>query len=104
MGGASGEAFREESFAMPWEDYDPAPGLRSLGRRVAEVLLEAVASPQLASASPWLASEALSPTQGTDRHLDGRAPGHGFGDGDLAASSEGDEAERSRLIGLVELA
>lgn len=95
---------------MPREDYDPAQGLRTLRRLVAEVLLAPVltpaAAPQVATAYGWLASEALSPTHDTDQHPGDRATGRGsgFGDADLAASSEEDEAERSRLIALVELA
>ena len=90
---------------MPWEDYDPVQGLRALRRLVAEVLLAPASTPQLAPATGWLASEALSPTHDTDR-ASGRATGRGsgFDDADLAASSEEDEAERSRLIALVELA
>ena len=62
----------------------------------------AVDSPGSRSGSPrgWLLSEAAvspaPPSGGTD--------GGGYGDADLATSSEADEAERTRLIALVDLA
>jgi RNA polymerase sigma-70 factor (ECF subfamily) len=85
-------------------------GLRALRCALAEILLGSLPpTPQLApalggpgprsghprSSSPWLLTEAV-------RSLPG--PGDAFGDADLAASSEEDEAEGTRLIALVELA
>jgi len=68
-----------------WGDTEFAPGFDALRRAVA-----------LALAPDMLLTEASMP-------LGVGSPG-GFGDGDQAASSEDSEAERSRLIALVELA
>ena len=88
---------------MAWEDFDPTRGLDALRRLVAEVLLSERA-PLAAGPVPrgMLAVEAVTGGR-ADTHLPGRAGG-GYDDSDLAASSEEDEAERTRLIALVELA
>lgn len=72
---------------------DLARGLAALRAAVAEVLL---------SSEPWPAGMLLAETTAA---ASGPAGGSGgYDDSDLAASSEGSEAEQSRLIGLVELA
>ncbi|MDF1606146.1 sigma-70 family RNA polymerase sigma factor [Nocardioides sp. YIM 152315] len=85
---------------MAGDVRDQAGGLEALRRLVAEVLL---AERPVAVGAPLglLASEAA-----TDRSTGGsssRGSG-GYDDAGLAASSEEDEAERTRLIALVELA
>ena len=85
-------------------------GLDALRAAVATAMLDpwlpAVVGPADAPGSPtgtprgWLLSEAaVSPAP-----PDGGRDGSGYGDADLAASSEVDEAERTRLIALVDLA
>ena len=96
---------------MSWEDTDVARRLDALRRLVAEVLL--AEQPHLAAATPGLATPGLA-TPGllaTEAATSGRTAagpedpgGAGYDDAELAASSEEDEAERSRLIALVELA
>jgi RNA polymerase sigma-70 factor (ECF subfamily) len=81
-------------------------GLEALRAAVASVLLEqthpalawAGSAPPDRSARPagWLLSEAAVSSS--------QAGGSGFDDSDLATSSEEDEAERTRLIALVDLA
>lgn len=90
---------------MSWEDIDVARGLDALRRLVAHTLL--VEHPRLAGLPGMLAIEVASD------HTEAR-PGpaptggaggpDGYDDAELAASSEEDEAERTRLIALVELA
>lgn len=77
---------------MPWHGGDVARGLDDLRLAVAR-LLPVPAAPGV----PLLLSEAYAA---------GPSPAGGgpYGDADLATSSEDDEAERSRLIALVELA
>jgi RNA polymerase sigma-70 factor (ECF subfamily) len=78
-------------------DHDIERGLDALRRAVLLVL----AAPSPLTADGILLAEADAPV---DR---GAAPGGGrdtYGDAEQAASSEEDEAERSRLIALVELA
>jgi RNA polymerase sigma-70 factor, ECF subfamily len=84
--------------------HDVVRGLDALRRLVAEALLAQTGptpQPALAGgfAGPWLLTE--SATSRTS--VSGGGPG-GYGDSDLAASSEEDESERGRLIALVELA
>jgi RNA polymerase sigma-70 factor (ECF subfamily) len=85
----------------PW-DSQVARGLDALRVAVASLLV-----PVPAPAGPgWLLSEAAAPEAGRDHDLPD-SPGSGpdpFHDHDLAASSEVDEAEGTRLIALVELA
>src|SRR6478736_2750046 len=81
---ASGEADREGLITMSWDAMDVARGLDALRAGVARLLVSEAATD----------GEITSATGGPD----------GFGDGDLAASSEESEADRSRLIALVELA
>jgi RNA polymerase sigma-70 factor, ECF subfamily len=74
---------------MPWDGRTTARGLESLRRAVAEILLM----------EPVLAD-------GSDEPLPRRDGGRGggFGDAQLATSSEESAADRTRLIALVELA
>src|SRR6478735_6669268 len=83
-----GGSVREGSH-MAWEETEFARGLDALRRLVAEALQPGV-----------LAMEAVA----GGRAGTGGPGGSGYGDADLAASSEEDEAERTRLIALVELA
>ena len=57
--------------------------------------------PPAAPAPAWLLTEAVGDRPAGPRPAPG---GSGYGDAELAASSEEDEAERTRLIALVELA
>ena len=96
---------------MSWEHGDVARGLHALRHLVAQVLLSE--RPQLAGVAGLaglagldhpglLATEAV--TSGRSTADPGTGSGGGYDDADLAASSEEDEADRSRLIALVELA
>ncbi len=91
---------------MSWEDTDVARRLDALRRLVAEVLL--TEQPHLAAATPGLAMPGLLATEAATSGRTAAGPedpgGAGYDDAELAASSEEDEAERSRLIALVELA
>jgi RNA polymerase sigma-70 factor, ECF subfamily len=91
---------------MPQVGLDVARGLDSLRRVVAEVLL--AERPVLAAGPdlPWLMSADAATGRAGEELRAGVAGGKGGGydDSDLAASSEEDEAERGRLIALVELA
>ena len=79
---------------MPWADHDPARGFDDLRAALLAVL---GLRPQPAGAPAWmLLSEAAVSGSST--------PGGDYDDSDHAASSEETEAERSRLIALVELA
>jgi RNA polymerase sigma-70 factor (ECF subfamily) len=86
---------------MSWAGTDVARGLDALRTAVAELILADRLA--LAGGPQALFTEALA-----DGGLGGlEAPGggpDGFGDADQAASSEDSEAERTRLIALVELA
>src|SRR5687768_119260 len=87
---------------MSWAGTDVARGLDALRAAVARHLLaEQVA---LAGVPHVLLTEAIA-NGGLSSPLDPAAGGPGgFGDADQAASSEDSEAERTRLIALVELA
>jgi RNA polymerase sigma-70 factor (ECF subfamily) len=104
---------------MTWEAGDVARGLDALRRLVAEALL--VQRPVLAGAAGvalvpgadrpgpaparGLAMEAVtSGSLGADPVPGGSGPVDAFDDAEHATSSEEDEAERTRLIALVELA
>jgi len=104
---------------MTWDASDVARGLEALRRLVAEALLVERPLPALAggphpssgrspaarASTGLLASEALADGPlGTEPMPGGNGPGAGFDDAGQAVSSEDDEAERSRLIALVELA
>ena len=90
---------------MPHERPDVARGLDALRAAVLRLLdpAPALAGPALAGPadSRWLLAEAVADGRSSMRSGPG---GGGFGDGDLAASSEDSEADRTRLIALVELA
>jgi len=95
---ASGEADREGLITMSWDAMDVSRGLDAL--RAAVVRLLVVDQYATAGGPTLLMSEAA-----TDGDVTSTTGGpDGFGDGDLAASSEESEADRSRLIALVELA
>ncbi|WP_341926291.1 sigma-70 family RNA polymerase sigma factor [Nocardioides psychrotolerans] len=89
---------------MPSNGRDTQRGLDALRELVARLIL--VEQPLLAGGAQVLSAEALA----DDSHhpLGGGAGlgsgGGAYGDADLATSSEEDEAERTRLIALVELA
>jgi RNA polymerase sigma-70 factor (ECF subfamily) len=83
---------------MSWEDSDVGRGLEALRHLVVQVLLSE--RPQLAGFPGMLATEAV--TSGVEKV--GTGGGGGYDDADLAASSEENEGERTRLIALVELA
>ncbi|MGN6782614.1 MAG: sigma-70 family RNA polymerase sigma factor [Marmoricola sp.] len=70
------------------------------------VLASALAGPMPPQRRHWLATEVLEPQPAVSPALStvGDTRGNGFGDGDLAASSADDEADRTRIIALVELA
>lgn len=82
------------------EETSASRGLDLLRSLVAAVLVAERPALQPAGAPGWLLVEAAA--DGRTR-AGGSGPGQ-YGDADLAASSEEDEAERSRLIALVELA
>jgi RNA polymerase sigma-70 factor (ECF subfamily) len=98
--------------SMTWEAGEVARGLDALRRLVAEALVVQRPLPAVAagggrsfagrSFAGLLASEAVA--EGPIDPVLGGGPDGGFGDARQAASSEDDEAERSRLIALVELA
>jgi RNA polymerase sigma-70 factor, ECF subfamily len=79
-------------------------GLAALRRAVAEVLLTSRVDLAPAGAPGWLLSEVAPMTEATTGVASAGRPGPDGDDRALAASSETDEAEASRLIGLVELA
>ena len=86
---------------MRWGDRSTAHGLEALRAAVLAAL-----APQLQPAvagGMLLTGAAPLDRDGHDLLLPGRGPG-GYDDGDLATSSEEDEADRERLIALVELA
>jgi RNA polymerase sigma-70 factor (ECF subfamily) len=80
--------------AMTWDHHDPARGLHDL--RVAVAAALGLLPPQPAGASWIMLSEAAA--------VSGSPSGGDYGDSGQAASSEESEADRSRLIALVELA
>ena len=89
---------------MQRDGYDVARGLEALRDAVAQILL----APQVAVAGgPNLLLSEASVTQGpapTTSRGASTTSGGNFDDADQAASSEESEAERTRLIALVELA
>ncbi len=106
---ASGELRKESGRPMTWDDRELTRGLDALRAAVALALhpppVPATAcgifrgtSSDRGAVGPWLLSS-------TGDGLDGspRPPG-GYGDADLATSSEESEGDRTRLIALVELA
>ena len=105
IGEGFGGSYREGLITMAWDDDDVARGLDALRAAVAEALLAerpaarrrrpACCSPRpLAPRRPPAAAPTPAP----------RPAARGYDDAELAASSEEDEAERTRLIALVELA
>ena len=99
---ASGEADREGLITMSWDVNDVARGLDALRTAVLQTLLvqPAPAHGPAFAGSYVLLSEAL-----TDDGVTPTTGGpDGYDDGDLATSSEESEADRTRLIALVELA
>ena len=105
---------------MPGGAREVARGLQALREAVACALLASLGEPQLAPAvadggrrtptratfpDGWLLSEAVAnDLSGEGAGLSEQGMGGGFGDAELATSSEESEEERTRLIALVELA
>jgi RNA polymerase sigma-70 factor, ECF subfamily len=89
---------------MAWEDTEFVRGLDALRRLVADALV--LTRPELAGAPGLLAMEAVAGgrTDASTGVGTGSGGGGGYDDAELAASSEEDETERTRLIALVELA
>ncbi|MBB6627397.1 sigma-70 family RNA polymerase sigma factor [Nocardioides sp. KIGAM211] len=85
---------------MQWEN-DVARGLDALRAAVAELLLGVQVAP--AGVPHALLTETAS-DRDVDTPMRGSGGSDGFGDAELAASSEESEADRTRLIALVELA
>ncbi len=91
---------------MPWAGHDVARGLDALRATLAPFLL----NPQLALAGgpeilfSEMASSSATPAGRSGGSSTVAPPGDQGDDSDLAASSEESEAERTRLIALVELA
>jgi RNA polymerase sigma-70 factor (ECF subfamily) len=82
---------------MSREDTDVRHGLAVLRRLVADVLVaEQLSRPRLAGSFPGMLL--------TEAATSGAGGSGGYDDAELATSSEEDEAERTRLIALVELA
>lgn len=87
---------------MPWDADDVARGLDALRAAVATLLAP---TPLLAPDGPAWSALRTEAAGADDRHgVPGSGGPGGFGDGDLATSSEESEADRTRLIALVELA
>lgn len=86
---------------MSWEDSGVVRGLDALRRLVAEALLSE--RPALAGVPGIVLTGALAGGR-TEADTRGTGSGGGYDDADLAASSEEDAADRTRLIALVELA
>jgi len=86
---------------MPVEGLNGARGLEALRVAVARLLLEPSTVPATAGGPAWLLSEAVT-TESVDSF--GSMGSGGFGDAEHAASSEDSEADRTRMIALVELA
>ncbi len=89
---------------MAWEDTEFVRGLDALRRLVADALV--ATRPELAGMPGMLAMDAVAGgrTETSTSTNAGSGGGGRYDDADLAASSEEDEAERTRLIALVELA
>ena len=87
---------------MSWEDSGVVRGLDALRRLVAEALVSE--RPALAGAPGIVLTEALAGGRTEAEATRGTGSGGGYDDAELAASSEEDAAERTRLIALVELA
>ena len=92
---------------MVWDRREAALGLDALRDAVARLLTGALVPEPLLSVSAGAGPEILSTKAATNPSGPSRSePGEpsGYDDADLATSSEESEAERSRLIALVELA
>jgi RNA polymerase sigma-70 factor, ECF subfamily len=87
---------------MPQSRREVPRGLAALRHAVARLVADPALS--LSPAGGPLLSEAVSDDVGYDGPLGGTGSGGGFGDAEMAASSEESEADRTRLIALVELA
>ncbi len=101
MGVASGEATGRVSINVTWDGLNAARGLSALRAAVTQLLL--LEQPAFAGGPVTMLTETLP----TSEYLPppGAGPGgpDGYGDAGLAASSEESEADRTRLIALVEL-
>ena len=92
---------------MGWDKREAAQGLEALREAVARLLAEAVAPEPLLAITAGVGPEILSTKAVADASGAGKPETggpEGYDDADQAASSEENEAERSRLIALVELA
>jgi len=88
---------------MTWHDHDTARGFDDLRAAVLAVLgLRSDSMAQPAGAPAWMLLSEARVQSGPGSP--GEGGGRGFGDADQAASSEDSEADRTRLIALVELA
>jgi RNA polymerase sigma-70 factor (ECF subfamily) len=103
---ASGGAEREGLITMSWAGTDVARGLDALRIAVAQLILTdravAAGGPAVLFTEALAAGGLDSPTGPPPGPRDGGPDG--FGDADRAVSSEELEADRTRLIALVELA
>jgi RNA polymerase sigma-70 factor (ECF subfamily) len=87
---------------MTWHDHDTARGWEDLR---AAVLAALGVRPQPAGVASWMLLSEATVGDGVDRGVGhGGGGGGGYDDSDRAASSEDSEAERIRVIALVELA
>jgi RNA polymerase sigma-70 factor (ECF subfamily) len=91
---------------MAWDPHEVTQGLTSLREAVARLLLAESLLPQpLLAVAAGIGPEMLPSTSKATSGVEPQVGGpDGFNDADLAASSEESEADRSRLIALVELA
>jgi RNA polymerase sigma-70 factor, ECF subfamily len=90
---------------MTWHDHDTARGFDDLRAAVLAVLgLRPDSMAQPAGVPAWVLLSEARVQSGVGGPGDGGTGGSGFGDADQAASSEDSEADRTRLIALVELA
>jgi RNA polymerase sigma-70 factor, ECF subfamily len=88
---------------MTWHDHDTARGFDDLRAAVLAALgLRSDSMAQPAGAPAWMLLSEARVQSGVGSP--GEGGGRGFGDADQAASSEDSEADRTRLIALVELA
>jgi RNA polymerase sigma-70 factor (ECF subfamily) len=88
---------------MTWPDHDTARGFDDLRAAVLGVLgLRPPSMARPAGVPAWMLLSEARVEHGVGGSADGQ--GGGYGDSDQAASSEDSEADRSRLIALVELA
>jgi RNA polymerase sigma-70 factor (ECF subfamily) len=88
---------------MSRDGYDLTRGLDALRALVAQILLIEQPATAGGPVPPRAFTEAVTSGRATESTSAAGGP-HGYDDAELAASSEEDEADRTRLIALVELA